>query len=319
MKRPIGGYFELELPQGKEYYPDLIKLNSGRNAFEYILRSKNVSSIYIPYYTCEVILEPIRKLNLAYSFYEIDSNLDPVINFNLGDNDYILYTNYFGVKVQTVIKLTKNYTNIIIDNSMAFFSLPLEEITTFYSPRKFFGVPDGGYASTDISLSLEMEHDVSYNRFDHLITRIDEGPEFGYKKFIQNDKSLDNQSIKKMSQLTQKILSGIDYESIIKKRNVNFSYLHEDLKYINLFKLNLKNINGPMVYPLLLSHGKRLREILIDNKIYVATYWPNMRNFAPGKKTEIFLAENLLALPVDQRYNQSHMDVMIKLIKDYEK
>ena len=30
--REIGGYFELEELKGSEYYPDLIPLNTGRNA-----------------------------------------------------------------------------------------------------------------------------------------------------------------------------------------------------------------------------------------------------------------------------------------------
>ena len=35
MKKEIGGYFSLEQPEsnGKEFYHDLLALNSGRNAF----------------------------------------------------------------------------------------------------------------------------------------------------------------------------------------------------------------------------------------------------------------------------------------------
>ena len=40
--KPIGGYLELELPKGNEYYPDLVRLNTGRNALEYILIQKNI-------------------------------------------------------------------------------------------------------------------------------------------------------------------------------------------------------------------------------------------------------------------------------------
>ena len=35
--KEIGGYFELELVQNKEYHFDAIKLNSARNAFKYII------------------------------------------------------------------------------------------------------------------------------------------------------------------------------------------------------------------------------------------------------------------------------------------
>lgn len=32
MKQEIGGYLELEVFHGKEYYPDLVKVNLGRTA-----------------------------------------------------------------------------------------------------------------------------------------------------------------------------------------------------------------------------------------------------------------------------------------------
>jgi len=37
----IGGYFELELPYGEEYHKNAIRLNTCRNAFEYILIAKS--------------------------------------------------------------------------------------------------------------------------------------------------------------------------------------------------------------------------------------------------------------------------------------
>lgn len=36
----IGGYFELELKKGTDYHSKALKLNTGRNAFEYILKVK---------------------------------------------------------------------------------------------------------------------------------------------------------------------------------------------------------------------------------------------------------------------------------------
>lgn len=45
--KEIGGYFELELPLSQEYHNNAIKLNSGRNAFKYILKSQNITKVYI--------------------------------------------------------------------------------------------------------------------------------------------------------------------------------------------------------------------------------------------------------------------------------
>lgn len=39
--KEIGGFFELELPQKEEYHSKAIRLNTGRNCLEYILKSNN--------------------------------------------------------------------------------------------------------------------------------------------------------------------------------------------------------------------------------------------------------------------------------------
>lgn len=50
--KPIGGYFELELPLHSELHADAIALNGGRFCLEYLLRCRKYSKIYIPYFTC---------------------------------------------------------------------------------------------------------------------------------------------------------------------------------------------------------------------------------------------------------------------------
>ena len=63
----IGGYFELADCEQVDNFPHRngVLLNTGRNALEYILRTiKQISHIYIPYFTCEVVLEPIKRLGI---------------------------------------------------------------------------------------------------------------------------------------------------------------------------------------------------------------------------------------------------------------
>ena len=43
MKKEIGGYFELEDFGGKEYYPNLYKVNLGRTALRWLMRVGNGS------------------------------------------------------------------------------------------------------------------------------------------------------------------------------------------------------------------------------------------------------------------------------------
>ena len=68
--KEIGGYFELELSKFNNMpHRDGILLNSGRNALEFVLSSiKKINKLYIPYFTCDTVLELVTKLNIDYTF-----------------------------------------------------------------------------------------------------------------------------------------------------------------------------------------------------------------------------------------------------------
>ena len=95
---PIGGYFELELPNFSEYHRNAIRLNTGRNALEYILRVREYKRIFIPYFTCDVLLQPIRKLGLQFEFYRIDDNLEAMFNFEKSGGCFFIYK-LFRIKI----------------------------------------------------------------------------------------------------------------------------------------------------------------------------------------------------------------------------
>ena len=312
--KSIGGYLELELPVGDEFYPNLIHLNTGRNALEYILRQKGYAKIYIPYFTCDVLLEPIEKLGIKHQFYSIDKNLDPIIDFDIEDDACFLYTNYFGLKQETVTELSYKIGNLIIDNSQAFFSEPLPKVDTFYSCRKFFGVSDGAYLQIKRKLVKKLPVDKSVHRFSHLIKSIDCGIEEGYEAYKQNNKDLENNEIRSMSAVTKKILSGIDYDACAKTRERNFHFLHKHLHEYNLFKFEIPEDCAPMVYPFL-CNDKYLKVHLIQKKIYVATYWPNVFKWTKKGMYENYLARCLVPLPIDQRYNLQDMYYMLNTLR----
>ena len=210
MIEAIGGYPELELRKGEHYHKDALRLNTARNCFEYVLRARGYTKVYIPYYTCEVMLEPLMKCSVEYEFYHINEQLEPVETIRLKTSEAFLYTNYYGLKQQCVARLAQTYgKQLIVDNAQAFFASPIEGIDTFYSARKFFGVADGAYLYTDQLLDIELEQDQSYERMSHLLIRADIGAEAGYNEFRKNDDSLIGEPIKKMSQLTEKILCSV--------------------------------------------------------------------------------------------------------------
>ena len=313
MTKAIGGYPELELRKGEHYHKGALCLNTARNCFEYILRAKQYTKVYVPYYTCEVMLEPLKKCNVDFEFYHINLELEPIELYELKSTEAFLYTNYYGLKQDCVVRLAEKYgKQLIVDNAQAFFAKPLDGIDTFYSARKFFGVSDGAYLYTDKKLDIPLEKDQSYQRMMHLLIRADIGAETGYIEFRKNDDSLNNNSIRLMSNLTEKILRSIDYDNIKRVRRQNYMLLDTKLSSSNGICLFLDDESVPMVYPYL-TNNLSLRKILIDEHIYIAKYWPNVID-ENNYSYEFFIANNLMPFPCSQSYNKTDLERIVNII-----
>lgn len=310
----IGGYFSLELPQREEYHKNAIRLNTGRNCLEYILRVRGYKKVYVPYYTCEAVMEPINKLGIPYEFYHIDVHFEIRDRFTVKEGEALLYTNYFGLKQRYVEQLAERIgSRLIVDNTQAFYAKPIPGIDAFYTCRKFFGVPDGAYLYCDKELDEEIEQDYSYDRVAHLVKRIDLSAEDGFKDFRRVDDGLDNQPIRKMSKLTQRMMQGVDYEAVGKKRRENYMMLHKAFGEKNNLQLTIDENTVPMVYSFL-APVKGLREKLIENKVFVARYWPNVLEWSKDSDIEYLLAYQMQPLPIDQRYGKEDMRRIIEIV-----
>ena len=314
--KEIGGYFSLELSSvGNMPHFEGVLLNTGRNALEYILRTMlpNVSKLYLPYFTCDTVLEALKKTKIPYEFYSINSNLE-LSNLPLWkESEYLLYTNYYGIKDAYVHKLDEIYPDqLIVDNAQALYCPSTKK--SLYSPRKYVGIPDGGIAFTDKPLLDITEIDYSHDRISHLLKRIDLGATEGYADFRTNSALLKNQPIKRMSNLTQSLIGSVNFEDIKDRRRRNFSILHAALgKSNNLIIPDMESFACPLVYPYF-AEEETLKNKLIEKKIFVATYWPNVLEWCKEDTLEYQLANRIIAIPIDQRYGEKEMNYIINNI-----
>lgn len=312
--KPIGGYFELELPQRSEYHSAAIALNTGRNCLEYIIRVRGYKRVYLPYYSCEVLLEPFKKLDVDFTFYHINERLELVEDILLKDGGALLCINYFGLKGEYVETLAAKYgRQLIVDNTQAFYAEPLAGVDTFYSCRKFFGVADGAYLYCDQLLDMELEQDQSWQCMDYLLKRIDVSPEAAYADFKARSTDLHDNPIRTMSRLSHRIMASIDYQQAAQRRRENYLLLDGALK--DKSRISLPSADGavPMVYPFL-TDDEGLRQRLIDHKIFVAQYWPNVLSWCDENCTDHQLTKQLIPLPIDQRYGEEDMKRIVQLI-----
>lgn len=320
--KAIGGYFELELGNKKTdcWFKNKPVLNSSRHALEYILMQEKYipKQVYLPYYTCKVVLEPLERLQIPVQFYHINQQFEIDSLPILKEDECIIVNNYFGIKDEYVDTLMSHYASkMIVDDAQAFYHDNNNiHMKAFYSPRKFVGVPDGGIASVTQNIHIDLEQDYSTDRSIHLLRRLDKGAEAGFEEFKKDDADLSLQPMRKMSNLTKRILELVNFEEIKKRRRLNFKILHDTLGTKNLLEVpDMDSFSCPMVYPFL-SNQPELRKKLIDNRIFVATYWPNVFEWCNADSVEHHLAQSLLPLPIDQRYDETDMVRILHIINE---
>ena len=314
---PIGGYFELEHPPcGVEYHANAVRYQSARAAFLALLKIGKPRRVWMPWYICDSMLAPLMATNTNISRYSVNSDFGIVENLSLACEDWILYVNYFGLCGRHVEDLTHRYkSQMIIDNSQAFYQRPGTALATIYSPRKFFGVPDGGYLATPLQVKpSETRDESSFGRTEHLLKRLGGNIDAGYFEFQAAEDTLSDVSPLQMSLLTQRMLSYIDYEGIQARRRNNFRFLHNKLGPSNLLKIGSVRDEVPLCYPYLHSASPRLRSELQLCRVYCPTYWPNARLNVSSAGIEIDSCSNLLPLPIDQRYDESDMSFILDII-----
>lgn len=312
--KEIGGYFGLDQLKNENYHENMIELNTGRNALIYLVKAKKIRKIYLPYYLCDSVADILEKYAVVYENYHIDKDFMPIFKQTLNKNEYIYIVNYYGQITDDKIKVLKEeHNSIIMDNTQAFYQKSIPGVDTIYSCRKFLGVPDGAYLSTDTVLEGALEVDTSMNRMRHVLGRYEGRASDYYADFQKNDASFRELPLKKMSNLTRNILGAIEYEKIRIIRNENFKHLHENLNTSNV--LDLMMPEGAFAYPYYVKNGIELRGKLAERKIYIPTLWPNVLAENNDKSIEYDYAANILPLPCDQRYGVNDMEVLLKELR----
>lgn len=258
-----------------------IKLNLARNCLRYIIKAYNIKEIFIPYYICPTIIAATRKENCNIKFYHIDDNFYPSVSFDR--SSYILYPNYFGICADNVLKLSKQYPNLIVDNAHNFY-MPDCGLASFNSLRKFFNVKNGACLNISQKLDNNFEYDNEYYEpFESL----------SYDEMVKNENKLNTQDIKLMSQISEKYFLNINFEYERNKRINTFYEFHKRFKNSNKLKINLSEYDAPFIYPYLTEDDSQA-EMLEKEGYLILRYW----NFLPDDFPEYKFYRYLIPIPL---------------------
>ncbi len=315
--KEIGGYIELDQFRGEEYHRDAVALNSGRHCLEYLIRAKGIGKIWLPSFLCDSVRDLCAKCGCQTAFYSIGRDLRPImatLPTVLDADEWIYVVNYYGqIANEELLGWQSAFLRVIVDNAQAFFQQPAEGVDTLYTCRKFFGVSDGGYLYTDAHLD-GLETDLSYERIRYVLGRYELDAGSFYAESAANNKLFREEPLKNMSRLTHNLLCGLDYAAIAAAREQNFRHLHYRLAQRNALALDIPQ--GPFMYPLYVTDGAALKKVLIAQRVFVPTLWPDVLTVTADDHARD-LAENIVPLPCDQRYTVDDMERICRIIVEH--
>ena len=280
----------------------------GRTAFYHgllKLKIKKKNKILIPNYICKSLLTPIIKLNINYSFYNIDDNF----KFNLSEikkkalvNDYLLIVHYFGQPQNINLILNfckKNNIKLIEDNAHGYSGKFRGKLLGtfgeigFSSPRKILNTDTGGalfYKKNIFSSILDKYYLPKFLIFKNILKKI---PFYCILKHRFYNQS--NFYFKRIAKLENSIINysaDINSNNLIKKTNWDLVSSFRRKRWEKIVKILKKKKCAPIwrlpladTCPWLIpfyAKNKFYRDKIItwgvNHRIKIIT-WPNLPKF----------------------------------------
>lgn len=316
--RAIGGFFELEVQdKGTLYHANSIGLSTGRACLRLIIELLKPKLIYVPFYSCDALYEPLIEAQIPMRFYAINESLEIADYPNLETDEYLIACDFFGIKEEYVNRvITKYGVNVIVDNTHNFFHKGYQANCSFTSARKYFGVPDGAFAYLGKHTYVnQLPRNKTFSA-THNILRLIGCQEEAYEAYLDYEESL-TCDLKAISVLSERLLKQVDDSYVKLKRKENFRYLAEALDTYNLLKQD--TVNNPFCYPFLPKTSVNRKE-LYAQKLFIPTFWQDTleRSVSFSKfKWERYLSKELLPLPIDHRYGKEDMSRIIEFLVGY--
>lgn len=329
---------------------DYVWLSSGRSAISFIIktieeRNPNINKVVcLPSFTCHTVFEPFVNAGYDVKTLPVDRNLNMSIDDILTivkktKAGVVLLHNYFGFETipnfKAIHSTLKSLNVVIIEDCTQSMYSNITRIEADYyvgSIRKWCGVPDGGFAVCNsgqfIDKPLEFDHKLqaakkyaSELKYSYLFDSKGEKKVFLAAYRIAEDILSNQKRTYAISNLSKVVLSNLDIEEMKRCRKANFKYLLyriTDIKYITPIFKKLNDNETPLYFPIICNNRSKIQKILVENSIYAPIVWPKDPACPSVSMDADFLYEQLLCIPIDQRYDIDDMDRIISVLHEIQ-
>lgn len=334
------GYFE-----SFEKYGHCTWLRSGREALHLVALNLNMEDnqpvVLMPAYCCHSMVDPFEKAGWKVVYYSLNENLTADLEYlssllvNIRPKA-VLTMNFYGsastVDAVSIIKCGYPECVCIEDFSHCTFCFPdiYNEQVDYYvtSIRKSVGVCDG---SVIISKALLDETVVDDNETEFMTARRDcqklkakytYSQEAAQKNIFfpelrKQEGELDNFSgVHSISKTGKEMLAVLNGESIRYARQKNMAHI------LDLLKGKVESIPGiekcldgaPFSLPILIKNRDEVQQKLAKRGVYAPVLWPICDEARAVCPISARMADEMLSIPIDQRYNYDDIEDIAKIV-----
>lgn len=284
---------------------------NARSAIWSLISSNAIRDVLLPRYICPVVFGAVEQAGAEGRFY----NVRPDLTFDYAelerlsaDCSLLVVPSYFGVIMPDLgaLRCVRRRTGcrVLLDYAQALYEPCPRDFAAVYSPRKFLGVPDGGFLTVGCDSGLdapgEPETKVDPSIFGDRLSCHGIRLEYPGAACLEAFRALENGmpfGQIRMSDLAAGIFAAFDHDSACARRIENYETLAELLG-----EPLARHSSVPLCFPLPIRPERfdSVRRDLIEQGIFIPYYWPgNNEWMKPGK--------GVLAFPVDHRYDKADM------------
>ena len=305
------------------------------------------ATILLPAYLCHTVIQPFDGALFQFRFYDIECDLSTTASSVMDKYDRdvvaVILMNYFGHStvesgVYAAIReagdalIFDDRSHSLLTDMLKGPSAYLNSIFRIYSVRKWGPFPDLALLVTPKGSDIRPDKGIDYKfflyRFAGLALR---GAYFNFPAPLLSDASLrcfnraeillDARIQPKNSSYFSRLLwKRWDWRSAAERRRENFAFLSSNwtCKYATPLFSSVGEDVCPMSFPIVVKGRAKLRQWLIDGKVYCPIHWPQPRETrgVAARNASNFYAQEL-TIPIDQRYAQVDMSRILQRIDEF--
>lgn len=322
-------------------YAKAFWFDSGRSALKHIaLHLRKEDEILLPEFICESVSDCFAPEQTGYYRLHNDFTVN-VDDLKAGISDrtrLIFVMHYFGAvqpqkQLAEIRQLADQHSCAIVEDTTHSIFSRKSTIGDYMvcSIRKWMPLPRGGvlYAAGADPLALTAPgypKSTDNGRAYGMVLKdlfLNGGGDYNadYRRiFAASEKRIDEQDgICMMPDFARFVASCVSTGSLQRRRRSNYDLLAAHLARHGVSPaVPLSDTDIPLVYPLRVRGRDEFRSYLMDKKIYCAVHWPFDGRQPDGRPFAKKNAEELISLPIDQRYDERHMAYLADMILQYE-